>query len=210
MLTGMPVRKTRGGRPATTSHDEIAAAAVQLFKERGYAATSVADIAAAVNVARRTYFSYFATKAEAFWWGDEKDLREVEQRLLELGPEDGHPLEQIIEIALLTSRRTHPTKEEARVATRMIESNPELQVGALRNHQRWTALISEHLRRHIGDVRNDLLPEVIAASLMAVGQTVLARWAESDGDEPLQDLLRSNLELLRAAFEETVADNLLD
>jgi len=41
---------------------EIFAAAVQLFTEKGYAATTVADITKAAGVAKGTFFYYFETK----------------------------------------------------------------------------------------------------------------------------------------------------
>ena len=41
---------------------EIFAAAVQLFMEKGYAATTVADITKAAGVAKGTFFYYFETK----------------------------------------------------------------------------------------------------------------------------------------------------
>lgn len=43
---------------------EIAAAACTLFVERGYAATTVADVAAAVGMSQRSVFRYFATKED--------------------------------------------------------------------------------------------------------------------------------------------------
>src|SRR5688572_8127443 len=40
----------------------LQAAAIRLFNEKGYAATSVDDIAEAANVSRRTFFRYFGSK----------------------------------------------------------------------------------------------------------------------------------------------------
>jgi AcrR family transcriptional regulator len=47
----------------------IEEAAFRLFDDRGYAATTVADIAEAADIAPRTFFSYFPSK-EAVVFGD--------------------------------------------------------------------------------------------------------------------------------------------
>jgi AcrR family transcriptional regulator len=48
-------------------------AAVDLFEDRGYEETTVADIAAAAEVGTRTFFNYFASKEELLF--PEQDLR---------------------------------------------------------------------------------------------------------------------------------------
>ena len=42
-------------------------AAAELFLERGYAATSVADITARAGVSRNTFFNYFGAKSDLLW-----------------------------------------------------------------------------------------------------------------------------------------------
>jgi len=42
-------------------------AAAELFEQRGYDGTTIADIAAAAEVSTRTYFSYFATKEDVLF-----------------------------------------------------------------------------------------------------------------------------------------------
>ena len=42
-------------------------AAAELFLERGYAATSVADITARAGVSRNTFFNYFSAKSDLLW-----------------------------------------------------------------------------------------------------------------------------------------------
>lgn len=206
-MTGM---KGRSGRRATTSHDEIADVAQRLFEENGYTATSVTDIATAVGIGRRTFFAYFTSKPDAFWWTEEKDLLAVERALKASPVDDIHPLQQVIDISLGAPSRLLPaTKETARTRYLMIEQNPELHIGSQRLQRRWTNLIANHVRERVDVTESDLLPDVIAAALLGVGQTLLVRWAFGDDERPLRQLFDENIATLRRVFEKAVTEDLL-
>jgi TetR/AcrR family transcriptional regulator, regulator of mycofactocin system len=49
-------------RKKQRTREQIVAAAMRLFSERGYHATTIADIAEAAEIAPRTFFSYFPSK----------------------------------------------------------------------------------------------------------------------------------------------------
>ncbi len=49
-------------RKKARTRDAISGAAIALFLQRGYDAVSIAEIAAAADVSRRTLFAYFPTK----------------------------------------------------------------------------------------------------------------------------------------------------
>src|ERR687893_2815726 len=49
-------------RKKQRTREQIVEAAMRLFSERGYHATTIADIAEAAEIAPRTFFSYFPSK----------------------------------------------------------------------------------------------------------------------------------------------------
>ena len=65
----------------------IQSAALRLFAEQGYEATTVEQIAAAANVSRATFFNYFAGKDAALLDQDPEERREW-QDLIAARPED--------------------------------------------------------------------------------------------------------------------------
>lgn len=71
----------RAGRPRASSRSTLAEAACELFLERGYAATSVNDIAVRAGVSRSSFFNYFSSKADILWSGLDERLEDAVARL---------------------------------------------------------------------------------------------------------------------------------
>lgn len=67
----------KAGRPKASSRETLAEAACELFLERGYAATSVADITQRAGVSRSSFFNYFASKSDVLWSGVDERIGEA-------------------------------------------------------------------------------------------------------------------------------------
>lgn len=68
-------------RKKQKTRDTIVGAALDLFAERGYEATTIADIAAAADIAPRTFFAYFPTKEAVVFHDKETTVNALRERL---------------------------------------------------------------------------------------------------------------------------------
>jgi AcrR family transcriptional regulator len=68
-------------RKKQRTREQIVEAAMALFAERGYHATTIADIATAANVAPRTFFTYFPSKEAVVFHNLDRDLESLASAL---------------------------------------------------------------------------------------------------------------------------------
>ncbi len=80
-----------------SSRETLAEAACELFLERGYDATSVADITQRAGVSRSSFFNYFASKSDVLWSGLDARISRASDALVALGSEgDGTAVRDIL------------------------------------------------------------------------------------------------------------------
>src|SRR5688572_21553748 len=80
-------RARRRGRPPGTSARALELIALRLFTEQGFDETTVDQIASAAGVSRRTFFRYFASKADVLWSEFDAEVETI-RGLLAATPED--------------------------------------------------------------------------------------------------------------------------
>jgi AcrR family transcriptional regulator len=159
----------------------ILRAAFRLFAERGYDATTVADIAAAAEVAPRTVAMYFPSKQDIA-------LSRFSAAMADLGDALAHkqPGERLTDVLgrWLQARDADPQERElTRLARRMFAANPELR--ALR-----TARIAEAIRagtvmiaEEIGAEPDAPGPRIAAAAAAAIVNELTDAQASTDSGE---------------------------
>lgn len=112
---------------------DLAAAALTLFSEHGYAATTVADIAAGAGVSTRTFFAYFASKEDVLFADTDERLELMRAVLGEL-PAGTTPIgvfEAIVDGIFATAAGDLVGARQG-TRLRLIMEHPELQGCALR------------------------------------------------------------------------------
>jgi mycofactocin system transcriptional regulator len=178
------------GRPPSTTREEIEAVALDLFAERGFEATTVDEIAAAVGVGRRTLFRYFESKNDIAWG----DFDWVMGRLREALDQGGDlPLMEALRRGVVESNR-YPADQEPGLRTRMtmITGSAALQAHSALRYAEWRGVVAEWAGGRVGEAPDDLRPRVIGYAALGSAMASFERWVANEGE----DLL----ELLDAAF----------
>ncbi|MDX6346601.1 MAG: hypothetical protein QOF84_1391 [Streptomyces sp.] len=152
-------------RSKTRRRAAITRAAFELFAERGYDATTVADIAARAEVAPRTVAMYFRTKQDIALSRFSEGADELTDAL-----RDRRPGETALDILgrWVRAENAKPDDGYDELARRMFDANPEL--SALRN-ARLAAAVHEATKAvadDLGVAPNALGPRIAAAAAAAV------------------------------------------
>jgi AcrR family transcriptional regulator len=172
----------------------LAEVALDLFETRGYADTTVEDIAAAADVSPRTFFRYFAGKDEAVF-DRAGDVEGAFRALLGSRPADEPLLVSLREIGRALIAGEIVDEPRVRRLLALTKSEP-----ALRN--RYNAVIDTIEREltawaadRLGVPATDLRPRLIAATVLAARRVAMDTWLESPGDD-LADHVTRAIDLL--------------
>jgi len=149
----------------------IIRAAYELFAERGYDATTVADIAEAAEVAPRTVAMYFPAKQDIALSRFSDGVAGLSTALRDRQP--GETVHEVFGRWLLTSQTEPEARELHRLAVRMFAANPDL--GALRT-ARMTAAIRDGaaiIADETGSLPGAIGPRIAAAAAAAIAMEVV-------------------------------------
>jgi AcrR family transcriptional regulator len=156
VTTGLRERKKQQTREA------LARAGIELFVERGYDATTLAEIAEAAGVSTRTIFAYFPSK-EDILFASFQTMREALARALAERPGGKDALTTLRDFILYA----HPKTELDRKLERIICSDETLLSHRRARISQLQELLAAAIADDLGARPDDLRAHVAAASLTA-------------------------------------------
>jgi AcrR family transcriptional regulator len=169
-------------RKKTATRDRIRASALRLFREQGYDATTVEQIAAAAGVSHMTFFRYFPTKEDVAL-SDSYDP--MIAAALAQTPATW-PLTQRIRAVLVQGlQQVYDTDRDALLAQNtLIVSTPVLR------ERLWASQMAtqQFILQALGP-RPGFQARVIVAACLAAASTAILTWVENDGTPELPDLI---------------------
>jgi AcrR family transcriptional regulator len=157
-------------RKKQRTREQISAAALQLFAERGFEDVTIAEIADAADVSQKTVFNYFSTKEDLVYSREE----EVEQQLRDAiaGRRKGQSIVDAMRRFLFDvfSRLSDKDAPEAMgVRARIIGASPALQARERALFEALTRLLAEL----IAERKDDPRVYVAANALVGVNRALL-------------------------------------
>jgi mycofactocin system transcriptional regulator len=177
--SSVSVRPT-AGRPPSTTHSELERVAFDLFQRNGFDQTSVEDIARAAGIGRRTFFRYYATKADVVWGDFDSGLSRMRQRLD--ASDAGVPMVPALRDAVIDFN-TFPTAEEGWHRRRMglILGEPVLYANSTLRFTAWRAEIARFAARRLRVKPSDLAPVVVGYSALGASLAAYEQWLARPG-----------------------------
>ncbi len=158
----------------------IAETAHRLFRERGFDAVTVAEVAREADVAEKTVFNYFPTKEDLFY----SRLESFEAQLLD-AIRDRDPGETVVAAfgrfvleprGLLAEKRGSDAREAAealRAITRVITESPALLAREQQVFARYTDSLAAVIAEETDAAAGDVEPWVVANALMGVHRALI-------------------------------------
>jgi AcrR family transcriptional regulator len=169
-------------------------AAMELYSERGFEQTTVAEIAARAGLTERTFFRHFADKREVLFWGA-GELQDFLVRTLASTPDSAAPIDAVAAAleaagALLQERGEYAGKRQA-----VIAANAELQERELIKLATLAAALAGTLRQR--GVR-DPAASLAAEAGIAVFRIAFELWINEPSQADLPQFIRESFDELKA------------
>jgi AcrR family transcriptional regulator len=197
-MEGLTARDPTPGlreRKKRQTRERLIAAALSLFRERGYEGATVEAISERAEVSVTTFFRYFDSKEDVFLEGHREIIDRVETAIRERPPG----------VTVIAALR--------RVVAEILEAQPELEAKDEAEHKDIDAVpeLRERLREHedhirgaitdayaeqLGGPADDMRPRLLAGVILSAFDSARSAWLEDRTDVPLGVYLTDALDVV--------------
>jgi AcrR family transcriptional regulator len=176
------------------SRGRLEKAALELYGERGFENTTVAEIAARAGVTERTFFRHYTDKREVLFWGAGA-LQELLVNAVADAPTGASPIEAVTAALETAGAMLQQRREYARQRQTVIAANAELRERELIKLASLAAAIAGTLR---GRGIKEPAASLTAEAGIAVFKVAFEHWVNDAGGRDLPQVIRGSLEELKA------------
>ncbi|MEV7857250.1 MULTISPECIES: TetR family transcriptional regulator [unclassified Streptomyces] len=181
------------GRWEPNARGRLEQAALDLFSERGFDATTVKEIAERAGLTERTFFRHFADKREVLFGSS--PLQESLVTALDAGPDTVAPIDAIAVALRVTADLLQERRELARRRQAIIDAHTELQERELIKLASLSSALADALRRRgVAEPAASLAAE----AGIAVFKIAFVRWVNESNRQDLPELVQDALDELKA------------
>jgi AcrR family transcriptional regulator len=182
------------GRWEPNAHGRLERAAMELYGERGFEQTTVAEIAARAGLTERTFFRHFADKREVLFWGAAA-LQELLVSAVASAPESAAPIDAVAAALAAAGALLAERRDGARQRQAIIVANAELQERELIKMATLAAALADTLRqRGVSDPAASLAAE----AGIAVFKIAFECWIADPAQRDLSQIMQESLTELKA------------
>jgi AcrR family transcriptional regulator len=182
------------GRWEPDARGRLERAALELYIERGFEQTTVAEIAKRAGLTERTFFRHFADKREVLFWGAGA-LQELLVSTVASAPASAAPIDAIAAAVETAGALFQERRESARQRQTVIAANAELQERELIKLASLASAMADALRRRgVADPAASLAAE----AGIAVLRIAFERWINETSQRDLPRLIRELFDQLKA------------
>jgi AcrR family transcriptional regulator len=176
---GLRERKKARTRASIREH------ALRLFREQGYAATTVEQIAEAADVSPSTFFRYFPTKEDVVLQDEMDDLLRyaVERQPAELSPVAAFRAAAAQALAGMSEEELARLQE----TTALTLSVPDLRARAIDEFTRTIQVVAETAAKRVGREPDDFAVRNLAGAIVGV---IMSATLPLHADYPVTDMFQ--------------------
>ena len=192
----MPEALGLRARKKQRTRQTIERVALELFENRGFGATTIDEIAAAADIAPRTFFHYYPTKEDVVTADYTSRLQQI-VTALESGPKDRPPWAALRSAFMNAAANYEAERDHLLRSFRIIQGNPSVAAHNLPAQAQGDDAVADAVVEWLDvDGAVDIRPRLVAGVALAALRASLRLWLAGDGTSRLPDHLADAFDLL--------------